>query len=93
MFAQVFVVIAINAVAAGIYDIIQFVQLSKAVTVGATFLWLGLNGVPGVAYFAMNPTIRNECLVMFGLRKHNNQVHSGGGSLTASASARGANKF
>ncbi|KAH7713626.1 SRT-29 protein [Aphelenchoides avenae] len=68
LFAQVFVISAVNAIGSSTYDALQLMQVSPAVTIFASFMWLSANGLPGVMYLTMNETIRNGCLELFGFK-------------------------
>uniref|UniRef100_A0A915ERQ8 Uncharacterized protein n=1 Tax=Ditylenchus dipsaci TaxID=166011 RepID=A0A915ERQ8_9BILA len=64
IFLQVVMISMINAVAAGIYIAMQYVQISQFIIYIGSIFWVLVHGIPPVIYLAMNKTIRKDAIKM-----------------------------
>ncbi|PIO64400.1 hypothetical protein TELCIR_13973, partial [Teladorsagia circumcincta] len=65
---QATVICSSNAIAAILYNIMQFVVVPKAVVIIAHNMWLLSHGIHGVVYMCVNRQIRENVKGIFGCK-------------------------
>uniref|UniRef100_A0A915DAV0 Opsin n=1 Tax=Ditylenchus dipsaci TaxID=166011 RepID=A0A915DAV0_9BILA len=78
IFLQVVMISMINAVAAAIYVVMQFVRISQTLIYLGSITWVLAHGIPPVIYLAMNKTLRRDAIKMcINLLQHgDHEIHS-----------------
>ncbi|KAL3118352.1 hypothetical protein niasHT_002696 [Heterodera trifolii] len=64
IFVQVVLISSVNAIASGIYVVMQFVPLSEFLLVAGQFCWILAHGIPPIIYLAFNKTVRRDVYIM-----------------------------